>query len=273
MGSAPSPADGLMSLAELGIRTILSVDATPPPAAEAAKRGIRCVHVPIGYDAIGPDAAARIAKVLRDLPAPVFIHCHHGRYRGPAAAAFGLRALGLLDGDQALAAFAAAGDPDAYPGLRAAVTDAPAPSVAVLDALTNADLPPRARVGDMATLMAALDHHESNVGRIAAAGWTTPPDHPDLVAAAEAAAIVDHLRTAVELPPPDGVDPAEFVRHLRLTHAIARELEAAIVAARFAPAERQRRALAAACDRCHVRYRDAPPARTNGKHPAPARKP
>ena len=33
------------------------------------------------------DQAIRLVKAIQELPGPVFVHCHHGKHRGPAAAA------------------------------------------------------------------------------------------------------------------------------------------------------------------------------------------
>ena len=86
-GAQPEGDAGFRALAAAGVRTVLSVDGLPPDAAAAMRHGLRTVHVPLGYDGIAPKQRAMLARVLDELPGPVFVHCHHGRHRGPAAAA------------------------------------------------------------------------------------------------------------------------------------------------------------------------------------------
>src|SRR5438094_677830 len=81
--SSPDGDEGFHSLQQLGIKTIVSVDGARPEVDLARKYGLRYVHLPIGYDAVPREQALRIARAIRDLPGPVYIHCHHGRHRGP----------------------------------------------------------------------------------------------------------------------------------------------------------------------------------------------
>src|SRR5262249_22723975 len=86
-GGQPDADDGFASLARLGFRTVLSVDGSVPDIAAATRSGLKYVHVPVGYDGINADEQARIIKAVRDSDGPIFVHCHHGLHRGPAAAA------------------------------------------------------------------------------------------------------------------------------------------------------------------------------------------
>ncbi len=38
------------------------------------------------HGGISRDQSLTIARAVQDLPGPVFIHCHHGKHRGPTAA-------------------------------------------------------------------------------------------------------------------------------------------------------------------------------------------
>lgn len=92
-GSEPEAEPGFQSLHDLGIRTVITVDGTKPDLARAGERGIRYVHIPIGYNAIPQERVLQIAKAMQSLPKPIYLHCHHGKHRGPAAAMAGLRCL------------------------------------------------------------------------------------------------------------------------------------------------------------------------------------
>ena len=85
-GSGPEGDAGFSSLQTLGVKTVITVDGAAPDVARAERFGMRYVHVPVGYDGIPREEAWRLAKAARDLPGPVYVHCHHGMHRGPAAA-------------------------------------------------------------------------------------------------------------------------------------------------------------------------------------------
>lgn len=73
-------------LAKSGYRSILSVDGSPPKVAAASRAELTVVHVPIGYNAIDSTEAALLSRAWEFLPKPVYVHCQHGRIRGPAVA-------------------------------------------------------------------------------------------------------------------------------------------------------------------------------------------
>ena len=87
----------------MGVKTILSVDGKPPDAETAAKLGMKYVHVPIQYKTITPEETAEIAKTFRELEGPFYVHCYHGKHRGPAAAAVGRVVLDGASREQAIA--------------------------------------------------------------------------------------------------------------------------------------------------------------------------
>jgi protein tyrosine phosphatase (PTP) superfamily phosphohydrolase (DUF442 family) len=86
-GGEPRGEQAFAALKSLGIKTAISVDGATPDAETARRYGIRYVHLPVGYDGISREQAVRIIKAARTLPGPVFVHCHHGKHRGPAAVA------------------------------------------------------------------------------------------------------------------------------------------------------------------------------------------
>lgn len=82
-GGVPIGEAGYRSLQGLGIKTIISVDGAPPDLVLARKFSMRYVQLPFGYDGCPTPTANAIVKVVRDLPGPVYIHCHHGKHRSP----------------------------------------------------------------------------------------------------------------------------------------------------------------------------------------------
>ncbi|MFG0258896.1 MAG: hypothetical protein ACF8LK_00975, partial [Phycisphaerales bacterium JB041] len=116
-GSGPEGAAAFDSLRAMGVRTVISVDGARPELELAHERGMRYVHIPIGYDGMEPEQEVALARALRDMPGPVYVHCHHGKHRGPTAAAVGLLGLGRMSGAEAEAFMHAAGTSESYPGL------------------------------------------------------------------------------------------------------------------------------------------------------------
>lgn len=86
-GGTPATDEGFSALRALGVKTIISVDGAPPDIEAARKNAIRYVHLPCGYDGITTNRQQQLAKAATTLPGPIFVHCHHGAHRGPAAAA------------------------------------------------------------------------------------------------------------------------------------------------------------------------------------------
>ena len=82
-GGDPHGVEALAALKELGVRTIISVDGATPDVETARKLGLRYVHLPIGYDGVPREQAVRLVQAVKTLPGPVYVHCHHGKHRGP----------------------------------------------------------------------------------------------------------------------------------------------------------------------------------------------
>jgi protein tyrosine phosphatase (PTP) superfamily phosphohydrolase (DUF442 family) len=91
-GSMPPNADAFAELAAMGVKTVVNVDSASPAVELAEAAGLTYVHIPIGYDGIPEEAALALERVIRDSAKPIYFHCHHGKHRGPAAAAIALRA-------------------------------------------------------------------------------------------------------------------------------------------------------------------------------------
>lgn len=122
-GSGPESDADFEYLKSLGIKTIVSVDGAAPDVPAARERGLRYVHIPLQYRGVPQDAGRALAKAMKECEGPVFVHCHHGRHRGPAAAAVCAIASGSWTSDQAVRFLKAAGTGQQYPGLWKDVAD------------------------------------------------------------------------------------------------------------------------------------------------------
>jgi len=124
----PEGDEAFRELAALGIKTVISVDGERPNVEAAHKAGLRYVHLPVPYSGIPANRELEISEAVRDLDGPVLIHCHHGKHRGPAAAAIARIALGDCTNVEAVAEMKAAGTDPHYEGLFASVSSFRAPS-------------------------------------------------------------------------------------------------------------------------------------------------
>jgi protein tyrosine phosphatase (PTP) superfamily phosphohydrolase (DUF442 family) len=253
-GSGPEGDAGFAALQALGVKTVISVDGATPDAATAERYGLRYVHVPVSYDGIPREKAWRMARAARDLPGPVYVHCHHGKHRGPAAAACVLLALDpSFTRDDAAAWLAQAGTDPRYRGLVELPRTLPRPSAADLDALPAA-FPSAVAVPDLTRLMVEIDKRWDHLKAVKAAGWKAPPAHPDIDPPHEALQLLELYREAGRLPDVTRRGE-EFLQLLGESEQAAGELEKALrgnIGAAQAALERSQ----ALCATCHAKFRD-----------------
>lgn len=123
-GGLPHGPDAFEELRRLGIKTIISVDGIKPDIDSAKRLGIRYVHLPHGYDGIAKKRLLEITKAIRDFDKPIYLHCHHGKHRGPTAAAAACISAGWLPPDSAMIILKTAGTNPAFKGLIETATNA-----------------------------------------------------------------------------------------------------------------------------------------------------
>jgi len=152
-GGEPQESDDFAALARLGVRTVVSVDGVRPNLELASRHGLDYVHIPIGYDGVDLHAQRSLMRLVQDHTEPIYIHCHHGRHRGPAAAAIFCRAMGDFDSDQAIRFLKRAGTDPLYTGLYRDVREFKIPAKDIpLPALVSA-----AEVESLAAEMGEID--------------------------------------------------------------------------------------------------------------------
>jgi protein tyrosine phosphatase (PTP) superfamily phosphohydrolase (DUF442 family) len=251
-GGEPDGDAAFEALRKLGVKTIVSVDGARPDAAAARKYGLRYVHIPIGYDGIPAEAAAALTRVMREADAPVYVHCHHGKHRGPAAAAVACIASGDTDGAGALKILEQAGTGKEYRGLwRDVAAFRPLPRLAKLPALVEA-----ADVESLTAAMAEIDRAFDELKRSRRAGWGVPAEHPDLVPAAQATLLRERFHESARLLAGDEKRDARFKQRLAEAEAVARKLETALQAGEKLQAEQSYQRLEQRCNECHAAYRN-----------------
>jgi hypothetical protein len=255
-GGSPEGDQGFAELRALGVKTIVSVDGALPDVETARKFGLRYVHLPHGYDGIPDARALELAKVVRDLPGIVYIHCHHGKHRSPAATAVACVGAGLIGDDEALALLETAGTSPNYRGLYQSAQATRAIDPAVL-ARQVGEFPERVKPTAMAEAMVAIERTYDHLKQLAANKWQRLEKKPDLDAPHEALMLREHytelLRTDEAL-----AQPARFIELLKESEAAAQELEDALQSGQSHAAAQRLERITANCAACHQRFRDVP---------------
>lgn len=260
-GGDPQGDAGFEALRRLGVRTIISVDGAAPDVETARRHGIRYVHLPIGYDGVPHDQAWRLILAARTLPGPLFVHCHHGKHRGPAAAAVCAMAVQGWTPAEALRWLEAAGTAPEYTGLYESVASFAPPTPAELASVAG-ELPERAPVPALVEAMVQVDARFDGLKALRAAGFLTPANRPDLDPPHEALQLREALRESARLPESQARG-AEFLAALTEAEQAAAALEAALraVGDNGSPAVRERtdaafRRVERDCASCHARFRN-----------------
>lgn len=255
-GGEPQGEEAFAQLAALGVKSLVSVDGATPDVEAARRQGLRYVHLPLGYQGYSDEACARLARAAEVLPGPVFVHCHHGKHRGPAAAAIMARSRLGWSAAQAEQWLRTAGTATNYAGLYETVRRWEPPPAAEL-ARVPADFPEVARTSDLIQAMVAVDRAWDHLKAVAAAGYRTPPDQPDLVPAREAARLAERLAEARRFPEIIAAGEELF------GHFDRAEREARALADLFQAKPPDREALARqfkvvgqTCTDCHQAFRD-----------------
>jgi hypothetical protein len=249
-GSEPHGEEGFRTLARLGVKVIVSVDGAKPNLELAKKYGIRYVHVPIGYAGVSKEAGLSLARLVRDLDGPFYIHCHHGVHRGPAGAATACIASGKVAPADAVKILELAGTSSDYAGLWRDVKNFTPPK----QAEKLPELVEVAKFESLAAAMATIDRHFDNLKLCQAAGWKTPRDHPDLAPPQEALLLREGLHESGRHLA--GKFDARFRQWLGESESLSRQLENALRQNKTADAARHFKALAQSCKQCHAKYRN-----------------
>jgi protein tyrosine phosphatase (PTP) superfamily phosphohydrolase (DUF442 family) len=242
VGGEPAGVPGLRALQELGVRSIIDVDATPPGNGAEELFSMRVIHLPLKYSGITIDEARIISGLLETLERPIYVHCHHGTNRAPAAVAIGLVGTGEWTSQDGLALLHASGTDSAFKGL----IDSVGSAVLIAPALRQHH-PGRVDPGDLAITMDLVESEWTRLEKSAQTQWTDPG------APATAAQLVDLLRCASETSGQHGRD---FIELAESAIDAAQDLEDMLLAGRHATATDQLLLLEQSCSACHRRYRD-----------------
>ncbi len=252
-GSQPEGDEAFVALSKLGIKTVVSVDGSRPDVEAARRHGLHYIHLPFGYDGIPTNRVAELAKAADSHSGGIFVHCHHGFHRGPAAVAVICEATQNWTTNQAIAWMREAGTASDYAGLyrSAAAFQKPTPE----QLLGIKDLPERAKTSSFVDAMVRIDGHLSALKMCQNAGWKAPADHPDVAPQHEALMLWEQLR---ELTRADdtGKRPEDYRVKLGNAQSAADRLRHSLSPSEKEAPDKAFADLSATCSACHKRYRN-----------------
>jgi hypothetical protein len=168
------------------------VDGAKPDAEAARRHGLRYIHLPFGYDGVPANRVAELAKAAGHDSSPVYVHCHHGLYRGPTAVAIICEATANWTTNQAQAWMRDAGTASEYAGLYRSAATFKKPTPEQLAAVN--DLPEVTKSSSVVEAMVGIDEHFSRLKLSQKANWTTPAGHADITPEHEAMLLWEQLR-------------------------------------------------------------------------------
>ncbi|MDF1808280.1 MAG: hypothetical protein P1U42_01140 [Phycisphaerales bacterium] len=249
-GGEPKNRAAYEQLASLGIRTVISVDAVAPDASLAGEYNIRVIHLPTSYDGINESRVKELAFAIQSTFKPIYVHCHHGKHRGPAALCAGAIATGYIDQDKAQSFMTKAGTSKHYPGLWDSVKQ-----TRKLDSIKPVTLTEKAHLEGFAESMAEIDRANEQLWLCIENKLRAPEDHPDLSASSLAGQIHDMLRSLTH----DETTQTEgflFEEYLKDSIVLASQVEQSITNQDPDGALISMEKLTESCVECHSRFRD-----------------
>lgn len=252
-GAQPAGDTAFRNLVALGVTDILSVDGSLPEAARAETFGMHYYHVPIGYDGFTRAQALQIVKTVQQAKGKIYVHCHHGRHRGPTAAMIARIVSDPISNERAVHCMEESGTSPLYVGLYRDVDRFKAPSQ---EELSKTPMPPsRVLPEGLRAAMVDVSSRYESLKASKTAGWKVPADHPDISPPHEARMLGELFRETARL------DVArkkggKFLALLRDGEQAAVALEKALRGSALGSASRAYQAVKATCNACHSDFRN-----------------
>jgi rhodanese-related sulfurtransferase len=263
-GGLPAGDEGFRDLVALNVKTVISVDGTKPDLTLARKYGMRYVHLPHSYDGISADRIAELAKAVRDLEGPIYIHCHHGKHRSPAAAAAACVAAGFIPAVNAKTVLITGGTSESYRGLFQSVETATRINDVTLNRL-SVEFPEVAAIPQMAESMVQIEHIHDRLKSLTQERWNTLDVAARKVAAHDALLLKEQFTELLRMPEViSGAD--DWKQEFEEARVASEKLESHLHALDFGAAStesfsetgRTLKLVATGCIACHQKFRDIP---------------
>ncbi len=254
-GSSPDSDAAFQELASLGVTTVVSVDGGKPDLMSAKKCGLRYIHLPIGYDGISSNRGAELIQATRSASGPLYVHCHHGKHRGPAAAAIACLGTAGWTPDQAVAFMRQAGTSTEYVGLYQSVGQFQAPRLAPHS--KPRPLPEVATTSTLVDFMVAIDERFDRLKSAQKNQWKADPKHPGDSPAQNALLVWEQLRELLRSDDPKQRAP-EYRQSLECAESLAQVFHGIVRSegSTTANMDESFQRLSRSCNACHKAHRN-----------------
>ncbi|MDJ0972832.1 MAG: hypothetical protein QNJ98_00050 [Planctomycetota bacterium] len=260
-GGEPLTDEALEAVAKMGAKTILSVDGKAPNVELAEKLGMRYVHVPIRYGGLSKAQMLQIAKTFRELPGPFYVHCFHGKHRGPAAAAVGRVLLDGASRELALAEMRQwCGTAAKYTGLYKSIANDALPTAKETEAY-EWDFPSKHEITGLRAGMVDMTRTWDNVKWLKKNGWKSDAAHPDIDPVNETTKLFEQFEQMHALAD-TSKRPADYRKWMADSVTGVKELKTSVKAyidgdeASRDLSDKKLAIVKDLCVRCHKPYRD-----------------
>lgn len=254
-GEAPETAAAFEEIAKLGIKTIISVDGTKPDVVSARQYGLRYIHLPFGYDGVPTQRVAELIKATQSPDDPVYVHCHHGLHRGPAAVAVICEGTAGWSTNQALLWLEQAGTSPDYAGLFRSAAEFRQPDTGALASVRK--LPEIAETTSWVDAMVAIDLEFDRLKAVGATGWSTSANQSSRKPVESATVLWEHFRELGRTQN-RAEKPVEFWTKLLAAENAAGKLRGLLQDSKSSAARRENawQSLSQACTSCHRAFRN-----------------
>jgi len=196
-GNSPDSEAAFEEIKALGVKTIISVDGGKPDVETARKFGLRYIHLPIGYDGVPTNRVIELIKAAESADGPLYVHCHHGLHRGPAAVAVICEGTAGWTTNKAVEWLKQAGTAADYTGLYRSALEFRRPTEAELSRVPA--LPEVARTSSLVESMVLIDAEFDRLKAAQKSGWEKIPGQPDITPAHTATILWEHFRELARL--------------------------------------------------------------------------
>ena len=255
-GAQPEGDEAFRNLAAMGVTTVISVDGSSPDIERAHKYGLVYVHAPIGYDGVPRAQALVIIEAVKRSEGSVYVHCHHGKHRGPAGMMVARITLEDLSNDEAVECLKTSGTSAKYEGLYKDTLEFKAPTAEEM-ATVPAKLPERVMPDGMRATMVDVSARWEHLQSSRNQDWGVPKESPDVSPPHEARMLWELYRESARTGQwKTYCDTDQFTNLLAEGEKSAIALEKALRAADQDAADTHYKALKQNCNACHALFRN-----------------
>jgi protein tyrosine phosphatase (PTP) superfamily phosphohydrolase (DUF442 family) len=254
-GAQPEGDAAFKNLAAMGVTTVISVDGAVPDIETATKYGLTYVHAPIGYDGVPREKALVMIEAARRSEGPVYVHCHHGKHRGPAGMMVIRLTIENISNEEAVEALKTSGTSPKYEGLYKDIGAFVAPTADELKGIATSKLPAKVLPEGTRATMVEVSHRWEFLKASRGEDWKPPADNPDVSPAHEARMLWELYRESARTEQ-TAAHGESFKKFLAEGEKAAIALEKALRAADHDLADQKYRTLKKNCNACHAEYRN-----------------